>query len=138
MLRLISVVCLLQAATSPVYADDARPGLWNITLNMTVAGADTVLGPYAKTQCLTQADAQNPDKLFAGMGGGCTFGEKNYQGGRFTFSVQCNGAIPMKGEGEVSFSANSFEGDLTIQAEVPDMGQLKTKSHVTGSRLGDC
>ncbi len=137
-LRLILLVCLLQAFVSPVYADDVSPGLWSFTLTVTAAGMDNELGHYTKTQCFTQEDAQNPDKLFAEMGGGCTFGDKHLQDSRFTFSVQCSGVVPMRGEGEVSFSANSLEGNLVIQAEVPDMGQLKTKSRVTGSRLGDC
>lgn len=134
--RLALLACLLQVITFPAYADDPLPGLWNITLNMTAAGSE--LGPVNRTQCLTQADAQNPDKLFAEMGGGCTFGEKHYQDSRFTFSVQCSGLVPMQGEGQVSFGANSFEGNVEIRAEVPDMGPLKTESRVTGSRLGDC
>lgn len=137
-LRLTWLACLLQAAVSPVYADDVSPGLWSITLSMTAAGMDDELGTHTKTQCLTQADAQNPDKLFAEMGGNCTFGDRHYQGNRFTFSVQCGGVVPMKGEGEVSFGATSFEGNLAIQAEMPDMGPLKTTSRVSGSRLGDC
>lgn len=60
------------------------------------------------------------------------------QGSRFTFSVQCGGLVPMQGEGEVSFSATSFEGSLAIKAEVTEMGPVQTKSRVTGSRLGDC
>lgn len=137
-LRLTWFACLLQATVSPVFGDDVRPGLWSITLNMTAAGTDGELGPFNRTQCLTQADAQNPDKMFAEMGGGCTFGDKHYQGSQFNFSVQCNGVVPMQGRGEVRFGADSFDGNLTIQAEVPDMGQLKTTSRVTGSRLGDC
>jgi hypothetical protein len=137
-LRLTVLAWLLQAVVSPVYADDVRPGLWSITLSMTAAGMDSELGPYTSTQCFTQADAKNPGKLFAEMGGGCTYGDKHYQGNRFTFTVQCSGAIPMQGEGEVSYGETSFEGNLAIQAKVADMGQVKTKSRVKGNRLGDC
>lgn len=129
---------LLLAPVNAALADDALPGLWSITLTMTAPGADGEFGPFTKTQCFTQADAQNPDKLFAEMGGECTYGDKRYQGSHFTFTVQCTGAVPMQGGGEVSFSAHSFEGNLEIQAKVPDMGQVKTKSRVKGSRLGDC
>lgn len=138
MLRLILVVSLLQAVASPVHAGDASPGLWRITLNMTAAGMDNELGPYTRTQCLTQADVQNPEMLFAEMGGSCTFADKHYHANHFTFFVQCIGVVPMQGEGDVSFGPESFEGNLSIQAEVPDMGLLKTKSRMTGSRLGDC
>ena len=137
-MRLICLVCLLQAAVFPAYADEVRPGLWSITASMTVAGIDSELGPYTRTQCFTQADAQNPDNLFADMGGGCIYGDKHYQGRRFTFTVQCSGAVHMQGEGEVSFSETSFEGNLAIEAKVADMGQVKTKSRVKGRRLGDC
>ena len=138
MLRLTWLACLLQVAASPVYAEDASPGLWSFTLNMTAAGMDQELGPYTRTQCFNQEDAQNPERLFAEMGGGCTYSDKHYHGSSLTFSVQCSGIVPMQGKGEVSFSANSFEGNLAIRAEVPDMGPVQTKSRVMGNRLGDC
>lgn len=137
MRMLICFAFLLQSAAS-AYASDVRPGLWSITLSMTAAGMDSELGPYTKTRCFTQADAQNPDKLFDEMGGDCTYGDKRYQGNSFTFTVQCGGIVPMQGEGEVSFGETLFEGNLSIQAKVPDMGQVKTKSRVKGNRLGDC
>ena len=136
--RLIWMGCLLQAAVFPAYAEDVLPGLWNITLSMTVAGTDNEFGPFTKTQCFTQADAQSPDKLFSEMGGDCTYGDKHYQGDRFRFSARCSGVVPMQGEGEVTFSATSFEGNMSVQANVPDIGQITTKSRVKGSRLGDC
>ena len=137
-LRLTWLACLLQMAVTPVYADDVRPGLWSITLSMTAAGLDSELGPYTKTQCFTEADARNPDKLFTEMGGSCTYGDKNYRGNHFTFTVQCGGIVPMQGTGEVSFGETSFDGTLAIQAKMPEMGQVKTTSRVKGSRLGDC
>lgn len=137
-LRLTWLVCMVQTVALPAYAEDVLPGLWNLTLSMTAAGMDSELGPYTRTQCFTPEDVRNPDKLFAEMGGDCTYGDKHYQGSRFTFSVQCSGLVPMQGEGEVSFSATAFEGSLAIKANVPEMGPVQTKSRVTGSRLGDC
>lgn len=138
MMRRIWLACLLQTAALPVYADDALPGMWNITLSITTANVGSELGPYTRTQCFTPEDVKNPDKLFAEMGGGCTYGDKHYQGSSFTFSVQCTGIVPMQGKGEVSFGATAFEGSIAVQANVPDMGKIETKSRVTGSRLGDC
>lgn len=138
MFRLTLLACLLQSVALRVYADDALPGMWNITLNMTVAGMDSELGPYTRTQCFTAEDARNPGKLFAEMGGGCTYGDLQYQGSLFTFSVQCTGVVPMQGKGEVSFGATAFEGSVAVQANVSDMGMVQTKSRVKGTRLGDC
>ena len=137
-LRLLILACLLMAITFPAYANDARLGLWSISVSMTIAGTDKELGPFVQTQCFTEADVNNPEKLFSEMGGGCTYSDKRYQGKRFTFTVQCSGAVPMQGKGEISFDETSFEGSLEIQAKTPDMGQVKTKSRVTGERLGDC
>lgn len=136
--RITWLACLLQAVAFPVYADDALPGLWTITLNMTAAGMDSELGPYTRTQCITLEDAQNPDKLFAEMGGGCTYGDKHYQGSSFTFSVQCTGIVPMHGKGEVSFGATAFEGSIAVEANVPEIGLVQTKNRMKGTRLGDC
>lgn len=139
-MKVLRLICFisLQAPVLSVHAADASPGLWSITVSMAAEGADSELAPVTKTRCLTEADARSPDKLFAEMGGGCTFGDKHYQGSRFTFSVRCEGLIPMQGSGEVSFDQDSFEGSLAIQAHVPEMGALKTKSRISGNRLADC
>jgi hypothetical protein len=138
MLRRTLFAFLLLGIVIPASADDVRPGLWSITLTMTAAGLDTEFGPFTKTQCFSQADAENPHKLFADMGGDCTYGDKRFQDSRFTFTVKCSGAVPMQGDGEVSFSADSFDGNLAIQANAPEMGLVRTKSRVKGKRLGDC
>ncbi len=136
--RISLFVSLLLVFTPEVFADDVRPGLWTLNLTMTVPGAESEFGPFTKTQCFTEQDARNPGKLFSEMGGECAYRDKRYQGNRFTFSVECSGAVPMQGGGEVSFSADSFEGSLEIQAKVSELGQVKTKSRVKGTRVGDC
>ncbi len=136
--RMPLFVGLLLLLIRGAFADDVRPGLWALNLTMTVPGAENEFGPFTKTQCFTEADAQNPGKLFSEMGGECTYGNKQYQGSRFTFTVECSGSLPMQGKGEVVFSADSFEGSLEIQAKVTDLGQVMTKNRVKGTRLGDC
>lgn len=136
--RLILNCFLLFMVNGMALAGDVQPGLWSITLSMSAAGTEQAFGPFEKTQCFTEADARDPGKLFADVGGGCTYGNRNYQSGRFTFTVQCGGAIPMAGSGSVEYNATSFQGELNLKANIPNAGAVETRSRVSGSRIGDC
>lgn len=134
----ILMACLLPLALADAWAGDVQPGLWRISLSMSAAGTDQVFGPFEKTQCFTEADARDPGKLFADIGGTCSYGNKNYQGNHFSFTIQCGGALPMMGSGSVDYSATSFQGELNLKANIPDTGNVETKSRVSGSRIGGC
>ena len=120
-----------------VQAEDLREGQWNISLNTTIAGGQS-MGPYNHSQCFTKADTRNPEKLFAEAGADCSYGDRRYQGNRFSFTIQCGGALPMQGSGSVEFSANRFDGEMLLNANLPGAGQIETHSQVTGTRVGDC
>lgn len=128
----------LLLATLPASAADLQEGLWDLSLSMTVAGSPQRMGPFSRTQCFTRADTQNPEKLFAEVGAECTYGDRRYQGSRFTFTIQCGGALPMSGSGSVEYASGHFEGEMRLNASLPGTGTLETHSQVSGRRLGDC
>lgn len=136
--RKILMLILLVLTFSVALAGDVRPGLWHLSLSVSAVGADQRMGPFEKTQCFTEADARDPGKLFADMGGSCNYGDKNYQGNRFSFTIQCDGAFPMTGSGFVEYDAAVFQGELNLRANVPNAGEVQTRSQVTGKRIGDC
>src|SRR3546814_1095790 len=59
-------------------AAEPRPGLWNLSVTTTAEGADGVFGPYTSSQCLTEEDVRNPEKLLAENGvNACTYGDRS-------------------------------------------------------------
>ena len=134
-------VLLLLAFMGPainLQAAEPRPGLWDLTVTTTAEGADGVFGPYTSSQCLTKEDVRNPEKLLGENGvNACTYGDKVYQGGSFSFTVQCGGAIPMSGSGKINYTADTLQGTMDIAADLQGL-PVNTKSAVTGKRRGDC
>ena len=139
-MRLTKTLVLLAACSfaSPIYAAEPRPGLWNLSVTTTAEGSDGVFGPYTSSQCLTEEDVRNPEKLLAQNGvNACTYGDRVYRGGNFSFTVQCGGAIPMSGSGRISYTADSLQGTMDIAADLQGL-PVNTHSSVSGQRVGDC
>lgn len=131
-------VLLLAFSTFDTQAAEPRPGLWNLSVTTMAEGAAQTFGPYNSSQCLSQEDIRNPEKLLANNGAAdCSYGNKQYQGSRFSFTVQCGGAIPMSGSGNVTYTADTLQGDVDITADLQGL-EVATKSQVSGTRVGDC
>lgn len=119
-------------------AVEPRPGMWNLTVITSADGAERPFGPYVTSQCLTEEDVRNPEKLLAENGvDACTYGDKLYRANSMSFTVQCGGAIPMSGSGKVNYSAESLQGNIVIAADLNGL-QINTQSEVSGRRTGDC
>lgn len=128
------LICLFTGA----HAAEPRPGLWNLTVSTTAEGAEGVFGPYTTSQCLTEEDVRNPEKLLAQNGvNACTYGDRVYRNGNFSFTVQCGGTIPMSGSGRISYTADSLQGTMDIAADLQGL-PVNTQSTVSGQRVGDC
>lgn len=132
---LLLVLTLLAASSQ---AAEPKPGLWNITINVTAEGAAQSYGPYSSSQCFSAEDMRNPETLLAGAGGAeCSYSDINHQENRFIFNVQCGGTIPMSGSGNVDYTSDTFQGNLDITADLQGL-PIATKSHVTGAYAGTC
>lgn len=130
MTRLFLLVLLL--ASAPARAD-ITPGNWEISATTVIEGMGQPTS-LSQTRCLTEADARDPSRLFAGTPGGrCDFTSRNDTGSVFTFEVTCGTNPPVVGEGSVRYDAANMEGDVELT-----MDSLKTHSHITGRRLGPC
>lgn len=134
--RLLWLALLCMASTAQ--AAEPRPGLWNLTVTTAAEGAEGVFGPYTSSQCLTEEDVRNPEKLLAQNGAdACTYGDRVYRNGNFSFTVQCGGAIPMSGSGRINYTADSLQGTMDISADLQGL-PVNTHSTVSGQRVGDC
>lgn len=136
-MKRLSCLALMCLATG-IQAAEPRPGLWNLTVTTKAEGADGVFGPYTTSQCLTEEDVRNPEKLLAQNGvNACTYGDRVYRNGNFSFTVQCGGTIPMSGSGRINYTADSLQGTMDIAADLQGL-PVNTQSEVSGQRVGDC
>lgn len=141
----IAAAAALLVAGHPLWAEDIKPGLWKISVEARVAATpDWKPDPFEITQCLTEADAKNPDRLLAGFGtqgvSGCDYLNRQYSGSTVKFDLSCAGSMALKGHGEVGFSATSMDGTLDVSfVDAAQGGQataMQNKLHAV--YLGDC
>jgi len=129
---------LFAAAALPAQAE-MQGGLWNLTVTMKVDGSAKPFGPYSQSQCFTQADLQDPGKLFAeGDNAVCEYVNKRYYANQITFNIRCGGGIPLGGTGEVEFGRDAFEGHMDLGANAEGGPTVETHSQVSGKRAGPC
>lgn len=117
-------------------AVEAQDGLWEIGIVMRVEGQD--YGPYTRQQCITQADVQDPSRLFAETTGSCEYTNKRDFGNQLSFNVRCNAGIPLSGTGQIEYGADWVKGNMELEAQVPDGPSVETASAIAGKRLGQC
>jgi hypothetical protein len=141
----VAAVASLLALSFPLPAEDIRPGLWKISLESRVAATpDWKPDPVELTQCLTEADARNPEQLLTGMGSqgvtGCDFANRAYSGGHVSFDLNCAGALGLKGHGEVDFSATRLDGTLDVSFADAGLGGQQTamQNKLNAVYVGDC
>ena len=140
--RLVTLSLCTLALAGIVRADDIAAGLWELSLDAQVdAEPGFQPGPLTSSQCLTQADANDPGKLLAPIttagATGCTYLEKSYVGQTFRFTMQCSGTFQLHTSGEVTFSSTMLHGLITTSSSI-DGKKVVFKSTLTGRRLGDC
>ena len=123
-------------------AQDILPGLWEITLETRVEGAEGIApAPYMMNHCLSAADARDPSRVLGPLANpeasGCTYSDKRYAGSTFRFSMECSGVLNLKTQGEVSFSETRMSGSMTTSGSL--MGQsTQIRSLISAQRLGGC
>ncbi|MCX7178780.1 MAG: DUF3617 family protein [Proteobacteria bacterium] len=148
--RRFSLLCctvLAATATATVTAtaaaaEELAPGLWEITLETRVPGAEGFSpGANQIQQCLTLADARDPSRLMGSLSSqgasGCGFTSKSYSGNTFRFTMECAGSFELKTRGEVSFSASSMSGTITATGSLN--GKVtEFQNKLAARRLGNC
>ena len=123
---------VLLLVSAPARADISA-GNWEISATTVIEGIGQP-SSFTQTRCLTEEDARDPSRLFAGTPGGrCDFTSRNDTGSVFSFQVTCGTNPPVVGEGSVRYDAASMEGEVELR-----MDGLKTQSRITGRRLGPC
>jgi len=132
------LILLLALVIQSTQAAEPKPGLWEFSVITSIVGTEQQFNPYHHSQCLTPEDVKNPERLMADTGSSdCSYGDKKFQGNRFSFTVSCTGTLPMSGSGNVTYDSDQLEGDVDITADLQGI-EVVTHSQVSGVRTGDC
>lgn len=122
-------------------APPMREGRWEITMQMQMPDMPMAMPPMKMTQCITAEDLKDPGRaLPKGLPGEapgeappCEIANYKVEGNKVTWKITCKGAEAMSGEGELTSSADAYEGRMRLGVEGK---QLTMK--LSGKRVGDC
>ena len=133
----VAVALLSQGALAA--APNMNPGMWEITMKMDMPGMPAGMPPQVVKQCLTQKDAENPQKFAQGGPGSERCQVSNYQlkGNTASWDMACKGSEEMTGSGTMTFGGDSYTG--TTRMTMKSGGQTHNMTmQYSGKRLGEC
>lgn len=114
-----------------------RPGLWEITTSMEMPGMPMAMQPMKITHCYTPQDVADTNKTIP-KDKGCKLESQSVSGNKVTWTVVCDSAHGnMKGNGEMTYTGDSYEGTIKMSMQGPQ-GPMNMTNHYSGKRLGDC
>jgi len=134
------IVCALIALICPVaaMAQDINPGQWELNIKTQAGGSEH---SQVLKQCLTEADARNPDKLLVGSSGaamGCALSDQRRTTGHIDFSVACGAPAAIGGQGSVDFTPTTIDGSISLEFRGSNAMPGGFSSRLTGRRVGSC
>ena len=117
-----------------------RDGEWEVKTEMSMPGMPMNMPPMTSKQCITPAEAADPQKAMPPQQGrgaspnDCKVTDYKTDGNKVTWSMTCEGRQPMTGKGEILYAENTYTGTMTM--DMQGRGGMTMK--YTGKRLGDC
>jgi hypothetical protein len=131
---LAGTAALLLAAVAPALAQPPRlDGDWDVTVAMDMGGKTMEM---SNRQCVTKEEAADPAKSMPSgpqIQNGCKVVSHTVTGPTVTFTMTCDGPVPVKTDGEFTYKDDTYTGTLTSAS-----GGRTMVMKVTGKRLGDC
>lgn len=138
--RLAAVVTLLGVTAAAVIAQGGmRPGRWETSIQMEMAGSPVQMPAMKSTRCVTPDQAKDPASLQSDPSGGrggksdCKASDQKMSGNTMSWKITCSSPQPMTGTGEMTFGDDSFTGAMKM-----NMAQGAMAMKMEGKRLGDC
>jgi len=139
-IRLALVLALLATgATILVAQNGMRPGRWETSVQMEMAGSPVQMPPFKSTRCVTPAEAKDPSSLQSGPPGGrggksdCKASDQKMSGNTVSWKMTCTSPQAMTGTGEMTFGDDTYTGAMKMTTP---QGAMSMK--MEGKRLGDC
>lgn len=125
--------CLLFAL--PAFGLDLKPGKYEITSKVEMAGMPGGVPPQTITQCLTEND---PVPAGSAAAQGCKVTDMKTSGNKVTYSMECNQqGMQVTSSGEIVFKGESFEGTSKMQMG-PSAGGMTVTTKTTGKWISKC
>ena len=134
----LMIAALAALAASVLAQGPRRDGNWEVKMEMSMPGLPA-MPPITTTQCITPADAADPQKSVQGPATGrggnqsCKVSDYKVDGNKVTYAMSCEGAEKMSGTGEFTYAGDTYTGTMTVNAA----GRGMTMKY-SGKRLGDC
>ena len=134
-LAMFAIFTVVAIAQSPI-----RPGRWESTMQMQMAGSPVQMPEMKSTRCVTPEDAKDPSRSLPsgpeGRGGqksDCKMSDYKVTGNTATWKMVCTSPQAMTSTGEMTFTDDSYTG--TMKMDSPQ-GPMTMK--LAGKRVGDC
>ncbi len=138
------IATILLVASVNGFAADIQPGLWQIILESRVAATpDWNPEPFTLTQCLTEQDAQRPDRLLTRLStagvSDCELHNRQASTSSLQFEVHCRGTLGIEGEGRVNFTATTVTGVLNARfAAIDGAEAVEMQNQMQAVYVGPC
>jgi hypothetical protein len=133
--KLVFALIVCSLSTLAFAASPARPGKWEMTMQVEMTGMPTKMPAHTVSYCLTKEEAENPEKLApeARKNSDCKRTDLKIDGNTVSWKVTCEKS-KMTGEGKVTYSGDGFDGG--VHMSMPNGGEMNAK--YTGKYLGAC
>ena len=119
------------------FADiNMQDGMWEMTMKTEMPGMPFEMPPVKFSQCMTKKDAvpQRKEK-----NEDCKIISTKIEGSTVYWKVQCRTKDgTADSEGKVTYTGNSFSGDMKTVMNDKKSGKMEVNNHMTGKRIGDC
>ena len=137
--RLALALSLFGVGAAMVIAQGGmRPGRWETTMQMEMAGSPVLMPAMKQSRCITPAEAKDPSSLASPPGGrggksDCKMSDQKVSGNTMSWKMTCASPEAMTGTGEMTFGDDSYTGIMKM-----NMAQGAMSMKLEGKRLGDC
>ena len=129
-----SFALLLFFATAAQAA--VEPGNWEFSLESPLQNNGAT---ETRQRCLSPEEAKDPQKVLEQVRNknNCQLSNVQDSGSEYRFDVACEAKVPVTGTGAVRYTPTTIDGSIDLVGETRGL-RLKTRSFVSGRRLGPC
>jgi Protein of unknown function (DUF3617) len=136
--RFVALAAMAALLVPAAFAGPQKPGKWETTVQVEMAGMAMKIPPVTTTVCVTEEDLKDPSKSVPSPGGkgqnaDCKVSDYKVEGNKVSWSMKCEGKQPVTATGEMTYSGDSYQGSMKMNTQGHDMSMT-----MTGKRLGDC
>ena len=130
----LAVLSLAGLFAAPVAAQE-KGDQYEVTVKMEMKGMPMAMPPQTTRVCVSK---QAKDESFVPMkGNDCKVTDSRKAGNTLSYRVVCSGADKMTGEGQITYSGDSYSGNMHMVGSAGgqpfDMNQT-----YTGRKVGEC